>query len=433
MKTLNGFVLRFATCLFGSFIALGASGQSLPAGALASNVQAVGYSDLNGLNEGFKMSIIERNGRWYLYVGHFWHRGWSIVDVTDPSRPRVVKFLAGPENTSTGQVDISDGKMITGLERKRPDWGGDDKLPASEGVLIWSLDNPEDPKLLGHYKTGGGGTHRNFYGGGRYMHLSAAMPGYRGAIYVIVDISDPAKPVEAGRWWVPGQHVAGGETPKPSVTLHGPAYVEGKLAYLPYAAAGMFILDISDVAHPKLVGQLPFTPPFLGFFGVHSILPFTARKIAMTNSEAVEEDCKEPLNQASIVDISNPAKPVLLSVFPVPVPPPGLPYANFCDKGGRFGPHNVNQHYHNPYVDHSDTLVPLTYFNAGLRLYNIADARLPREVGWFIPPDPAKRVGPKPVNKLVEQTEDVLVDTRGNIYITHKNQGLWILRYTGPK
>ena len=29
------------------------------------------------------------------------------------------------------------------------------------------------------------------------------------------------------------------------------------------------------------------------------------------------------------------------------------------------------------------------------------------------------------------QTEDVLVDTRGNIYITDKQWGLYILRYTG--
>src|SRR5256885_5479783 len=54
--------------------------------------------------------------------------------------------------------------------------------------------------------TGGTGTHRNFYANGRYMHLAAGMPGYSGNIYVIVDISNPATPVEAGRWWVPGQH-----------------------------------------------------------------------------------------------------------------------------------------------------------------------------------------------------------------------------------
>jgi hypothetical protein len=32
---------------------------------------------------------------------------------------------------------------------------------------------------------------------------------------------------------------------------------------------------------------------------------------------------------------------------------------------------------------------------------------------------------------LVTQTEDVLVDTRGYIYVTDKQWGLWILRYTG--
>jgi hypothetical protein len=33
---------------------------------------------------------------------------------------------------------------------------------------------------------------------------------------------------------------------------------------------------------------------------------------------------------------------------------------------------------------------------------------------------------------VVTQTEDVLVDTRGYIYITDKNWGMWILRYAGP-
>jgi hypothetical protein len=42
-----------------------------------------------------------------------------------------------------------------------------------------------------------------------------------------------------------------------------------------------------------------------------------------------------------------------------------------------------------------------------------------------------KRYGPIPKTKLVLQTEDVLVDRRGFIYITNKNQGLWVLRYGG--
>lgn len=137
-----------------------------------------------------------------------------------------------------------------------------------------------------------------------------------------MDIGNPANPVEAGRWWVPGQHAAGGETARPDVSVHGPPYVEGSLVYIPYGAAGLVILDISDVARPKLLGQLGFTPPFLGFIGAHSVLPLPARKIAVVNSEAIREDCREPLNHASLVDIADPAKPVLLSMFPLPVPLP---------------------------------------------------------------------------------------------------------------
>jgi hypothetical protein len=403
----------------------------VPRGFSAKNVSVVAYSDVDG-RPPFKLAIQERRGRWYLYMGHLWHRGWTIMDVTDPSKPEVVNFISGPANTWTIQMEVFAGKMITALERIAPGWGGDPSQPNDEGVLIWDLKDPVSPVQLGHFLTGGTGTHRNGYYGGPYVHLAAGMPGYSGNIYVIIDISTPSKPIEVGRWWVPGQHKAGGESPELGVSLHGPPYVEGNRAYLSYGAAGLVILDISNPARPELVGRLDFSPPFLGNIGVHSALPLSARNLALVTSEAIAEDCQEPLNQTSLVDIANPAKPVLVSVFPVPVPPRGSPFRNFCEKGGRFGPHNFNQNQQNPFVQRSDRWVYLTYFNAGLRIYDISDARTPREVGWFIPPDPTKRIGTLP-KKLVSQTEDVLVDARGYIYISNKNQGLWILRFNGAE
>ena len=118
-------------------------------------------------------------------------------------------------------------------------------------------------------------------------------------------------------------------------------------------------------------------------------------------------------------------------MLPLPEPPKDAPYKDFCDKGGRFGPHNTNQEQHLPDVEQQADLIYLTYFNAGLRVYDIKDPHLPKESGWFIPPTPVKRYGPLPT-KLVSQVEDVLVDTRGNIYIDDKNWGLWVLRYSGP-
>ena len=222
----------------------------IPPGSVGQNIEAVGYSNLND-KPGFKMSIQKVGERWYLYLGMLWNEGWQIVDVTDPANPKVVKEIQGPDNTATDQMEIADGKMITALAKISPGWGGDPAKPFDEGVLIWDLKDPLNPQKLGQYKTGSLGTHRNGYQGGKYMHLSAIMPGYKGNIYVIVDISDPAHPVEAGRWWVPGQK--DGETPAapPGTMLHGPAFIVGNTAYLPYGGAGMIILDITDVAHPK--------------------------------------------------------------------------------------------------------------------------------------------------------------------------------------
>ena len=396
------------------------------------NTRPIAYSDLDGRGGGFKMAIQEVGGKWYLYMGHLWHRGWSILDVTDPRNPEVVNFIEGPANTWTIQMDVNDGLMVTALEQMPASWGGDPAAPFEEGVLIWDLTaDPVHPELLGHYRTGGTGTHRNGYPGGQYVHLAAGMPGYSGNIYVILDISDPTSPVEAGRWWVPGQHQAGGETPEPGVSLHGPPFPVGDLVYVPYGAAGMVILDISDVSAPQPVGRLDFTPPFIRNIGVHSVLPMPDRGIAVANSEAIASRGQEPLNHTSTVDISDPANPVLRATFPIPTPPRGAPFDSFYERGGRFGPHNTNQLTWSPFTDHSEEVVYLTYFNAGLRIYDISDERTPMEVGYFMPPDPTERFGPQPPDALVLQSEDVLVDTRGNIYLSNKNQGLWILRYTG--
>jgi hypothetical protein len=70
----------------------------------------------------------------------------------------------------------------------------------------------------------------------------------------------------------------------------------------------------------------------------------------------------------------------------------------------------------------------LTYFNAGLRVFDISDEKLVKEIAYFVPPDPVERRGVLPKTKLVGQSEDVLVDARGFIYVTDKNHGIYVLR-----
>ena len=71
--------------------------QQIPKGYFANNIDAVGYHDLNG-KPAFKLALQEKNHRWYLYVAHLWHRGWSVLDVSDPAHPRQLASRA-PEGT----------------------------------------------------------------------------------------------------------------------------------------------------------------------------------------------------------------------------------------------------------------------------------------------------------------------------------------------
>lgn len=394
----------------------------------AKNFTATSYIDLAG-RPGFKMAIHEADGRWYLYVAHLWESGWSVIDITDAKSPQFIRFIPGPPNTWTLQVQVADGRMITSLERIMDGWGGDPAADFGEGFLVWDLSQPDDPKVLGQYKTGGKGTHRNFYAGGRYVHATTLPEGYDGHIYQVVDIEDPENPVEISRWWKSGQWVAGGEAGVPFGTLlHGGAYAKGNRAYLPYSAGGFVILDIEDITSPRLISDLPFSPPFQTFIAVHSAIPLNGRPLVIVNSEAIEEQGAEPLGYAGIVDISDEHNPRLISLFPQPIPPVGMGVRNFYERPGRFGPHNQHQPQYQRVLYQGEDICFLTYFNAGLRAYDISDERTPREIGYFIPPDPVVRRGMLPKTGLVTQSEDVLVDARGNIFVTDKNHGIYVLR-----
>ena len=400
------------------------------------NLELVGYHDLEDRGA-LKLGLYTVGDRWYLFAGSLWHSGLSILDVTTPTQPELVRWLEGPADTWTFQLQVADGKLIWGFEHPSPGWGKELSESSAEGFRVYEVSDPDNPALLGQWSTGTDrGTHRNFYDGGRYVHCSASAPGFDGHIYRIVDIADPGAPVEAGRWWLPDQWLAGAvdQSQTGSMGLHGPAYVDGDRAYLSYTDSGMVILDVSDLSLPRLVSRLDMGSAIGSALGVHSVIPLTSRKLAVINSESLKEGGSrhEPLNYALIVDIADEAHPRVISWLPVPVPPRGSPYASFHEKPGRFGPHNQHHWQHHPDLLHREDRVYLTYFNAGLRVFDISNAYVPREVGYFVPPDPTTRIGLLPT-QLVTQFEDVLVDRRGYIYTTDKNWGIHILRETSTE
>lgn len=400
-------------------------------GHTAEDVDLVAYHDLDA-RPAFKLALQVVGDRWYLYATRFWDPGVWVLDVTDPAAPEIVGEIVATDDplVATWQVQVADGLLVGSLEHRPPPWGGDPANATDEGIYLCDVSDPTAPVELGRHAFGASGTHRNFYAGGRYVHATAAVPGFDGNIYAILDVADPTAPREVGRWFLPEQWVAGGARPERRLSLHGPPYALGDRCYLPYGAAGVVILDIADVTTPRLVSRLDIGAAFSSFIAMHTVIPLPGRGLAVVNTEAIAELSAEPYNFAGVVDLSDETAPRLISLLPPPVPHDGAPYANFQTRGGRFGPHNQHHQQGDPHLFASDEVVYLTWFNAGLRVYDIRDPWVPREVASFLPDDPAERRGLLPRTALVTQSEDVLVDARGYAYVTDKNHGLHIVRCT---
>jgi hypothetical protein len=423
--TLSCAMLTAAAAIVGSPVLA----DPIPEGWQTSRLEVVGFTGLNGRPGAFKLAVKHaRNDHWYLYAGHSFDQGWSIIDVTDPKNPRYVKFIPYETPTAevlTAQVTIHDDIMITAIDKQSK---------VDPALLVWDISDPENPKRIGQWKGAEGGSHRNSYPGGKYAYLSTFAQGYHGNGHemVILDVSDPKQPKVAGVWAQPGQK--DGETlPEIRPGFHGPASIspDGKMATMGYTP-DIVNLDISDPAHPKLIGRLTMTPPFMyaGNQSVHTVLPIWDRNLLFASSEANRWGCAEtPMNWAALVDNKDPKKPRLMSIFPPPRPPKDAPYKTFCDKEGRFGPHNTVMELHNPDVHRQGDVMYITWFNAGLRVFDISDPYTPTDVGWFLPPEREGAVeheGPHaaPTNWM----EDVTQDARGYIYADDDKWGIWILR-----
>lgn len=399
------------------------------------------------------------------FVGHIDPpHGTSIIDVSDPTAPRVIATLEMPPESHSHKVRVSGDIMCVNNENyRRHQMIAGAKLPAEKkrlaaelgrpptdaelaaalnnyraedipalleaaaqgyhggGLRIYDIADPARPQEIAFFKTGGNGVHR-FDFDGRYAYLSTRMDGYHGNIVMIVDLKDPAKPEEVSRWWLPGQWIAGGEEPDWGdlrYECHHPLRFADRL-YVSYSMAGVFILDISDIAKPKMVGHYNTSYHPL-FFKSHTFArvagPLGAKDVAVVVDE--QPPRPRPGQVAAfmwVFDVSDETAPKPLSTYAMseedtPWKRGSLGY------GARFGAHQCHERI-------TGSLVHVVWFRGGLRIVDIADPIKPVEVGHFIP-------APGPGQKTV-QSNDVFVDDRGIIYLMDRLNGLDILEYTGP-
>lgn len=442
---------------------------------LLKNMELIGFDDLNG-KPGFQMALHKtKDGRYYLYTASFRHNGWNIVEVTEPEKPRNVKWMEGPwmcgelrDGQSTPKIQIADGLMITAHGGTMKELHGTEPgLPFWGGIMIWDIESdPENPKYLGKFTCeGGAGVHRFYYGGGSYVYVTGNAPGFNGFILRIVDISVPENPVECGRFWMDEQYLnnklgSGAARYGSAEALHAPFLhanlVKDDICYCAYANKGVVLLDVKDKTEPKIISCLPVNPPFGGGAAgapLHTVMPLGERPylVITTEGERARYFCNEaeqglfkkirtqPINIIGMVEVTDMEHPNLIAIFPYPEVPEGYTHGdNFNVVDGvriPFGPHNMFDAIGPTVYERRSDRVYNAYFNAGLRIYDVSDPFVPKEIAYFLPPDPEKNLFDNEEGSLlpgpqVAITEDVLVDDRGYIYVDTFMDGMYILKCT---
>jgi hypothetical protein len=403
---------------------------SRPEQTLALNMKLLAHHELQGfggIGEGMGMQIT-RDGRRILWLAHeSAPKNFTGVDVTDPRAPKVVVQTELPHaKVRSNSLDIVGDTMVVAYQTKEVGL-----KPA--GFDIFDISTPESPRLVSHFDASGPhsrGVHAVWFVDGEYVHMAGGAADFvpthpnDDQFYRIIDVRNPTKPVEAGRWWYPGTR-AGDSAPPPQRMT--PEFESGfrahntnvfpqrpDRAYVGYIDGGAVILDITDKANPKLVTIWRYSPPFNGF--CHTVLPLFERGLLIVSDECVRDDGKDWPKLVRMVDAR-----VETNLVPIATFPPA-PYATYAHRGGRSGAHNLHENLPLPASWKSDQIIVGTFFNQGVRAYDISDPYQPQEVAYFVPGAPKM----SPAGAV--QLNDVYVDDRRIVYTVDRFiGGLYIL------
>lgn len=288
----------------------------------------------------------------------------------------------------------------------------DGPLPSDWKLIATRTTDYKHPNAPVGQQQGSGSLDSPEFYGGKYMILSSApddsyalteypnylySPGYQ-----VWDMSDPANPKFISQISVPGQILgneeheqaylqnprAGNRTSwmgsRMPIFLPKPLEQGGKVGFGAMGGLGLWSFDLSDPAHPKVVGNVNTAPSFAGTeYDNADVSQYERTGYVFTSGYPMNRDCYEPYKDIFVVDARNPAKMKVAGKLPEPEVPEGAPFTSFCQRGGNYGPKRSNS------IGQPGTwrqgIVPYSFYNAGVQIFDVKDPSKPRIAGYFVP------------------------------------------------
>jgi hypothetical protein len=396
------------------------------------NMRLLAQNDLGGFgNVGEGMVIqLARDGRRVLWLAHeSAPKNVTAVDVTDPRKPSVILQTDLPHGEMrSNSLDLAGDLLVIAYQTRTVGL-----TPA--GFEIFDVADPGKPRSVAFFDASGPhsrGVHHLWSVDGAYVHIASGAADFKARnpkddqCYRIVDVRQPTRPVEVGRWWLPGTREGDAEPPPARHATFDSGFRAHNTnvypqrpdrAWVGYLDGGAVILNISDLAHPRLVSRWDYHPPFPGF--THTVLPLLSRGLMVVSDEAVRDAAEDWPKLVWIVDVRDEENPVPIATCPLP------PVGEFKGRGGRYGAHNLHENRPAPGAWSSETIVVGTFFNGGVRAFDVSDPFQPKEVAHHVAAAPrGSRAGAIQIN-------DVFVDERGIVYAVDRFAGgLYVLEMT---
>ncbi len=455
--------LAALAALAAAFAALAAAPPGAGADPTPGSLELVGSNPL--LDRGMNAALAVHGD--FAYVGSRTdgthpNAGVLVVDISDPSDPRVVSQIGAPEEGNPGEssreLRVWPRQQLLIVENFECEQvghacaGATGDIPPSFRFYDISGDHAADPQLVSTYRPPVL-PHEFFLWEDPERPQRALLyitsPSEKeedvGPNLTVVDISDARE----GQFAELTQFSADftGQNLPGIPGLHSLSLSpDGRTAYVAYLEGGFLVLDTSELAEARDQPQIHEITPTANTVhrmrpGVHSALKVPDLPMALISDEVygsvfglgptlgfdVLQGC--PWGWSHMVDIADPRTPRIIGEYKL------LPYndPSYCpdapplqDAGSSFSPHNPTVTRH---------LALMTWHSGGFQLVSIDDPAAPQQLAAFSPEpvpvveteDPALSSG---TEKVVMWSYPVVQD--GLIYVVDLRNGLYVLRYHGP-
>ena len=354
-------------------------------------MELVGHTDLGAVGWWGSLSLCDTCA----YVGSYAQARVTIVDVADPCNPLPLGSVALPEGAQPVEVRALPERDLLVV--------ADERLGR---LYTFDISDCARPVLQGTFQLPGS-PHEFFlwYDDARVLAYAALFDEAPPDL-MVVDLTDPSAPFEAGRWSARAEGAAG--------ILHSisvsPA---GDRAYLALWNGGLLVAQI-DLPEITLYRDAQSAFAAAAMPNTHSAVPLGDPRYVVMAGEVF--DC--PFEGLALADVADPSHPQIISRFRLP--------ENSCTglPGGdpTFTPHN-------PTV--IGDWVVTTWYAAGVQVIDWRDPLAPVRAGQFVPSTegaaPSSLLGTYPVQSF---SYPILSD--GLFYFVDSSSGLYIVRYTGP-